>query len=59
MAQRMRAKACAYCGKPVGNPAVRHYLKRFCSEDHLKKYKEKKEFWKGLYRTGNVGGPGC
>lgn len=55
----MRAKACAYCGKPLPNPSVRRFLKRFCSEQHLRKYVEKKEFWKGLNDSGNVGGPGC
>lgn len=55
----MKAKACAYCGKPISNPSVRRYFRRFCSDEHLEKFVEKKEFWKGLDDSGNIGGPGC
>ncbi len=55
----MKAKACAHCGEPLSASFVRHGLRRFCSEDHVRKYVEKKELWKGVEDSGNVGGPGC
>ncbi len=55
----MKAKSCAYCGEPLSNPYARRYFKKFCSDEHMRKYVEKEELWKGLEDSGNVGGPGC